>query len=101
MLLIHCPYCQEARDEEDFRHIGEAHIERPKAPESLTDAQWGDYLYFRKNPCGIHHELWHHSAGCRRYFNVTRNTLTYEILETYPMGARPAVRGPAKEAGGR
>ncbi len=89
MLQIHCPYCQETREEEEFSYGGEAHIQRPLQPEEQTDEQWGDYLFFRKNPKGIHHEMWYHAAGCRRFFNVTRNTLSYEILEIYPMGERP------------
>ena len=32
-----------------------------------------------------------HAAGCRKYFNVTRHTVTYEILETYKVGERPAI----------
>lgn len=92
MLHIHCPYCGELRAEEEFHYSGEAHIARPAAPEALSDEQWGDYLFFRRNPRGIHHEMWHHAAGCRRYFNVTRDTVSYEILESYPMGAQPTVR---------
>lgn len=91
MLLIYCPYCKEARDEEEFSYAGEAHIARPADPDSMSDNEWGDYLFFRKNPRGIHHEMWYHSAGCRRYFNVTRNTVSYQILETYGIGTQPQV----------
>jgi len=34
-------------------------------------------------------ERWVHSAGCRKWFNVVRNTLTYEILAVYPIGEQP------------
>jgi len=34
-------------------------------------------------------ERWVHSHGCRRWFNVARDTLTYEILAVYEMGAEP------------
>ena len=47
-------------------------------------------MFFRDNPRGLHHELWVHAAGCRKYFNVTRHTVTYEILETYLIGEQPA-----------
>jgi sarcosine oxidase subunit delta len=90
MLQIHCPYCQELREETEFSYSGEAHIARPLEPQQLTDAQWADYLFFRTNPRGIHHEMWYHASGCRRYFNATRNTQTYEIYETYPLGQQPA-----------
>jgi sarcosine oxidase subunit delta len=93
MLEIHCPYCKEMREEEEFNYAGEAHIKRPVDPASVSDEVWGDYLFFRKNPRGIHHELWHHAAGCRRFFNVTRHTVSYQILESYPVGAQPSVSG--------
>ena len=92
MLQIHCPYCDELREEEEFNYVGEAHIARPSKPEDLTDEEWGDYLYFRKNPRGIHHEMWLHAAGCRRYLNVTRDTVSYEILESYAIGNQPSIK---------
>ncbi len=91
MLQVHCPYCGESREEEEFSYSGEAHIARPEAPDAVSEQDWGSYLFFRKNPRGLHHEMWNHTAGCRRYFNVTRNTITYEILETYPIGQKPSV----------
>ena len=94
MLHIHCPYCQELRGEEEFHYSGEAHIVRPLQPEAITDEEWGDYLFFRKNPRGIHHEMWQHAVGCRRYFNVSRNTVSYEILETWPHGTQASVSAP-------
>ena len=91
MLQIHCPYCRETREEEEFSCAGEAYIQRPPEPQSVSDQEWGDYLFFRKNPRGIHHEMWYHAVGCRRYFNVTRDTVSYQVLESYPMGSRPGV----------
>ena len=35
MLLIHCPYCDEARPEIEFAYGGEAHIARPADPSLL------------------------------------------------------------------
>ncbi|MGY8991857.1 MAG: sarcosine oxidase subunit delta, partial [Rhodospirillales bacterium] len=32
MLRIHCPYCQELRDEPEFHYSGEAHLARPDDP---------------------------------------------------------------------
>jgi sarcosine oxidase subunit delta len=86
MLRIYCPYCREAREEEEFHCKGEAHIRRPTEPDETSDATWGSYLYFRKNPRGRHLEIWVHAAGCRKYFNVVRDTVTYEIECSYPMG---------------
>ena len=86
MLLIPCPYCGEARSEEEFVYGGEAHIRRPPEPTTLDDQAWGEYLHFRANPRGTHRELWFHAAGCRRYFNVLRDTASYEILKAYKIG---------------
>jgi len=86
MFLIYCPYCCEHREEEEFHAAGQAHLPRPLNPDALTDEEWANYLYFRKNPRGEHRELWVHAAGCRKYFNVARNTQTYEIYATYKVG---------------
>ena len=97
MLQIYCPHCREKREEEEFSYSGEAHIVRPLKPEALSDKEWGDYLFFRKNPRGLHHEMWYHAVGCGRYFYATRDTVSYEILETYVVGEKPRVT--ATEAG--
>jgi sarcosine oxidase delta subunit len=34
-------------------------------------------------------ERWLHSRGCRRWFNVLRNTITNEITEIYPIDTLP------------
>jgi sarcosine oxidase, subunit delta len=78
VLLIHCPWCG-PREEGEFSCGGEAHIVRPAHPEALSDEAWADYLFLRKNPCGPHLEQWVHTYGCRRWFNVERDTLTYRM----------------------
>ncbi len=88
MLLIPCPYCGE-RDETEFSYGGEAHIVRPKTPEALSDAEWADYVFMRPNSKGILLERWVHAHGCRRWFNVARDTLTYEIHAVYKAGEKP------------
>jgi len=54
-----------------------------------------------------HRELWHHSAGCGKYFNILRDTVTYEIYGTYKAGewlempagvAEPRISKTAKRA---
>jgi sarcosine oxidase subunit delta len=37
----------------------------------------------RKNPRGAHREQWLHASGCRRWFCVERDTVTYRILRVY------------------
>ena len=82
MLLIKCPWCGE-RAESEFSYGGEGGISRPGDPDKLSDAEWADYLFMRKNPRGRHHELWNHSQGCRRWFGVERDTVSYAIAASY------------------
>jgi len=84
MLLIPCPWCGE-RDESEFHCGGQSHIARPTNAETLSDAEGADYLYMRDNPRGLLCERWHHSSGCRRWFNVARDTVTHEIHAVYRM----------------
>jgi sarcosine oxidase subunit delta len=91
MFYIYCPYCGEHREEEEFHPKGQAHLSRPENPDECSDEEWGDFLYFRDNPRGLHHEIWVHAIGCRKFFNVTRDTQTYEIKESYLMGESPGV----------
>jgi heterotetrameric sarcosine oxidase delta subunit len=65
---------------------------RPKNPEQASDAEWADYLFYRKNEKGVHLERWVHQFGCRQWFSVVRDTLSHEISGVYPMGEQP--RGP-------
>ena len=100
MLLIPCPWCGE-REETEFVYGGEAHIARPKNPDALSDAEWADYLFMRKNPKGMHRERWLHAHGCRRWFNVERNTVTHAIVGSYKVderspGETPPPKTPAR-----
>ncbi len=88
MLLIPCPYCG-PRSEEEFTYGNEAHIARPKTPEKLSDEDWAEYVFMRSNVKGVFLERWVHNHGCRRWFNVARETASYEILAVYEMGAKP------------
>ncbi len=91
MLQISCPWCGE-RDETEFRYGGQAHVPYPSDPDALDDAEWAQYLFVRDNPKGLFAERWSHSASCRRWFNVLRDTATHEVLASYRIGApRPEV----------
>jgi len=85
MLLIPCPYCGE-RAEIEFSYGGEAHIVRPKQPETLTDEEWAAFVFWRKNTKGTFQERWMHAQGCRRWFNLGSDTVSYEILGAYEAG---------------
>lgn len=79
MLLVECPWCG-PREEVEFRYGGQAGIAFPTDPEALTDAQWADFLFHRDNPKGPFRERWVHAAGCRRWFDRSRDTLTHDWL---------------------
>jgi sarcosine oxidase subunit delta len=101
MLLIPCPYCRMERPELEFRHGGEAHVARPPDPSALEDAQWAEFLYFRTNPRGLTAERWRHVAGCGRFFNCVRDTVSDHILVAYRAGApKPDLDALAKDVGG-
>jgi len=82
MLQIKCPYCG-VRDETEFTFGGQSHIARPD--ESADDQTWGEYLFFRQNPKGVHYERWCHTYGCNQWFNVARDTVTQEVKAVYHM----------------
>jgi len=79
MMMIPCPWCGE-RAHTEFSYRGDATVERPQLSDS--DEAWYDFVYTRDNPRGEHTEWWHHTAGCRRWFKVKRNTWTHEVLSS-------------------
>ena len=91
MLTINCPWCG-PRNEIEFSCGGEAHISRPSNSKKITDTEFCEYLFLRYNPKGIFLERWHHTHGCRRWFNVARDTITHEIIEIYEMGKPPKTK---------
>ena len=86
MLLIPCPWCG-PRPENEFRHAGQAHVQRPADPGTVSDDAWAAYLYIRDNPKGRHAERWRHVHGCNRFFNCVRDTVTDRISHAYRSGA--------------
>ena len=87
MLYLHCPFCGEKRDEQEFHYAGEAYIARPENPEQLSDEQWGDYVFMRSNHKGWIWEQWEHVSGCRKFFVVKRHNVTNEVQGSYTLAA--------------
>ena len=83
MMLLPCPYCG-PRDVTEFAYGGDGDTVRPIDPQAVSDVQWVSYVYIRDNPRGPHDELWQHSAGCRRWIRVRRDTLTHHVLSSAP-----------------
>lgn len=82
MLHLKCPHCGVLAEETEFAAGGEAHIKR-FGPGS-EDEQFEDYLFYRKNPAGVHFERWRHAFGCGKWFHAARSTTTLEVFGTYP-----------------
>ena len=79
MILVPCPWCGD-RDEIEFSYGGQAEIAYPDDPDALTDEEWARFLFVRANPKGRFRERWVHTHGCRRWFDLTRDTVTHEIV---------------------
>lgn len=88
MLLFSCPNCG-PRNETEFHYGGQAHVAYPESPEQLSDREWAEYLFYRKNTKGLFAERWVHTAGCRKWFNMLRDTVSYEIKSVYRVGEQP------------
>ena len=75
-LMIPCPNCG-TRPYGEFWPSGEL---PDGGHEADTDIE-ADYrrVWLRKNVAGDQRERWYHHAGCRRWFTLTRNTLTNAI----------------------
>lgn len=86
MLLIRCPYCEEERPELEFRHAGQAHVERSGEIATVSDDDFEGYFFIRANPKGIVFERWRHMHGCGRFFNAARDTVTDKFLKVYKAG---------------
>ena len=92
MLLVPCPYCG-PRPETEFRCGGEAHVLRP-SPTDSSDQDQAQYLYYRANPKGTHHERWYHMHGCGQWFNAVRDTVTDRFQASYRVGEPAPGEGP-------
>ena len=80
-MIIHHPLLG-PRDSAEFTYLGDANlIHRPdwQDPEALK--KFTDYGYQRKNPAGLHRELWFHEQGDRSWLVITRNTVTHEVTK--------------------
>ena len=85
-MLIPCPWCGTG-------HTG-IHLWRRCHGAPPADRRWPrtthgiDYLYLRNNPAARTVELWHHTAGCRQWLKVARDTtMTHEVRAGLATGA--------------
>jgi sarcosine oxidase subunit delta len=96
--LLKCPNCGE-RSVYEFRFGGET---RARPDEGCSDGEWSRYLYARKNEAGVQQEWWFHRAGCRKWFQAVRDTVSNRVERSFWAGAGgesdPAETLPASEA---
>ena len=90
MFIINCPYCGE-REQSEFKAGGEAHIVRPKQPTELSDDEWAEYLFMRKNIKGVQFERWNHAHGCRKWFNMV-TSMSPSAGQEIPKGSVVTIR---------
>jgi heterotetrameric sarcosine oxidase delta subunit len=100
MLLIPCPWCG-PRDESEFRYGAESGVALPADTPVLNDSAWAEWVFVRSNPKGPLTERWYHSHGCRRWFTISRDTASDEILSgSTPIGWPKPPKGTAVDPGG-
>ncbi len=86
MLLVPCPHCG-PRNASEMTYVGEARTRPDTDDPSVTE--WRDYLYMRDNTAGWTKETWYCRAGCRRYFQAERNTLSNEFRSSPVIAHKP------------
>ncbi len=69
------------RNISEFACAGE--VKRLPDPNALTDEQWAEHIWFVDNNAGVVREWWCH-LPTGYWFIAERNTVTDEILRTYP-----------------
>jgi sarcosine oxidase subunit delta len=87
-MRLTCPLCG-PRDRREFYYYGASdYLHRP-GPEA-DDAAWDNYLHLRDNPAGVTKDLWQHELGCAAWIEVTRNTVTHDVLSSRLIAGDPA-----------
>ncbi len=80
MKLMRCPLNGE-RNISEFICGGE--VRQSPDPATASAAEWADHLHLQSNPAGPAREWWFH-VPTAYWFIVERDTVTDEILRTYP-----------------
>lgn len=80
MKIMPCPL-NGPRNISEFVYGGE--VEELVDPGRLDDREWADRVFLRDNVAGVVREWWCHAATSY-WFIAERDTVTDEILRTYP-----------------
>jgi sarcosine oxidase subunit delta len=99
MKIMNCPL-NGPRNLSEFVWGGE--VKDMPDPATQTDRDWGAWVFLENNSAGVVREWWCH-VPTSFWFIAERNTVTDEILRTYPAGEVFKGRRdfvPAAKAGG-
>ncbi|MCZ6526406.1 MAG: sarcosine oxidase subunit delta [Gammaproteobacteria bacterium] len=80
MKLMRCPL-NGVRNISEFVCGGEV-IDMPD-PDNCNDREWADYIFMENNTRGVVREWWLH-APTSYWFIAVRDTISNEIIKTYP-----------------
>ncbi|MGH1537897.1 MAG: sarcosine oxidase subunit delta [Gammaproteobacteria bacterium] len=80
MKILNCPL-NGPRNISEFICFGE--VTNMPNPKDMNDEQWADFMWMSNNTAGVVQEWWCHAATSY-WFIAERNTITDEILKTYP-----------------
>jgi len=78
--IMNCPL-NGPRNISEFVYGGE--LEPMPDPQSCSDEEWAEYVFFDGNPAGVVREWWCHAATSY-WFVAERDTVSDAILKTYP-----------------
>jgi sarcosine oxidase subunit delta len=84
MKLMPCPL-NGLRNIAEFAYGGEV-VDEPD-PERCSDREWADYVFLADNAAGVVREWWYHVPSAT-WFIAERDTVSDEIVRTYPAGKR-------------
>ncbi len=80
MKLLNCPL-NGPRNIAEFSYGGELHT-MPN-PTMCDSREWAEYVFFDRNEAGVVTEWWMHNASAY-WFLAERNTITDEVVRTFP-----------------
>ena len=82
MKILNCPL-NGPRNISEFVWGGE--VRDMPSPADLADRDWGAWVFLENNTAGVIREWWCH-VPTSFWFIAERNTVTDEIVKTYPAG---------------
>ena len=82
MKILNCPL-NGPRNVQEFVWGGE--VKAMPDPVNCSDSEWAEFTFLENNTAGVIREWWCHVASSY-WFIAERNTVTDEIIRTYPAG---------------